>query len=94
MKTKHIPAMVMLLGGSVACVVSYINHYNLREMLVALMTALLVFLILGVIIRLIFDSFKMPDEDKVNDEGEVVEKQVEGDKESEEDDTSESEEES
>ena len=75
MNTKRIPAIVMLLGGTVACVVTYINHYDLQEMLMVLISALLVFLILGLVIKLILDSFKLPEEDKVDDEGEVVEKQ-------------------
>lgn len=78
MKTKMIPAIVMLLGGSVACIVSYINHYTLKEMLVVLTLALIVFLIFGVIIRLILDSFDMPENKTVIDgDGEVVEKQGE-----------------
>lgn len=83
MKTKHIPAIVMLLGGSVACIVTYINRYSLREMLVTLTFSLVIFLIIGGVIKMILDSFQMPDEAKVDDEGEVVEKQ--GDEEADED---------
>jgi len=75
MNTSKIPAIVMLLGGCVACVVTYINGYKLQEMLKVLILALLVFLIIGVLIKIIFDSFKFPSEEKVDDEGEVVEKQ-------------------
>lgn len=77
MKTKQIPAIVMLLGGAVACIVSYMNNYTLREMLIVLTVSLVVFLCLGVVIRLVLDSFEMPDDSKVDDEGEVVEKQGE-----------------
>lgn len=78
MKTKQIPALVMLLGGSVACIVSYINRYELKEMLVVLTLSLVIFLIFGVIIRLVLDSFELPqEEEKVDDDGEVVEKQSE-----------------
>lgn len=76
MNTRRIPAIVMLLGGAVACVVAYINHYRLQEMLTVVMVALLVFLAIGAAIKLILDSFKLPDAEKVDDEGEVVEKQV------------------
>ena len=75
MKTRFIPAVIMLLGGAVACIVTFINHYTLREMLVVLALALIVFLVIGVIVRLILDSFKLPDDALVDDEGEVVEKQ-------------------
>lgn len=66
----------MLLAGAVAVIVTYINHYSLEDMLVVLILTLIVFLILGVVIKLIFDSFHIeePDEDRVDDEGEVVEK--------------------
>lgn len=76
MNTNKIPALVMLLAGAVAVIVTYINHYSLEDMLVVLILTLIFFLILGVVIKLIFDSFHIeePDEDRVDDEGEVVEK--------------------
>lgn len=76
MNTNKIPALVMLLAGSVAVIVTYINHYSLEDMLAVLILTLIVFLIIGVVIKMIFDSFHIeePDEDRVDDEGEVVEK--------------------
>ena len=80
MNTKRIPAIVMLLGGAVACIVTFINHYNLKDMLVVVTLSLVFFLILGVIIRLVLDSFELPEDvEVVDDEGEVIEKQVEDD---------------
>ncbi len=66
----------MLLAGAVATIVTYINHYSLEDMLVVLILTLIIFLIIGVAIKLVFDSFHIeePDEDKVDDEGEVVDK--------------------
>ena len=79
MDTKKIPAFVMLLAGAVATIVTYINHYSLEDMLVVLILTLIDFLIIGVAIKLIFDSFHIeePDEDRVDDDGEVVEKTAE-----------------
>ncbi len=76
MNTKRIPAFVMLLAGSVSAIVTYINHYSFEDMLVVLILTLIVFLIIGVVIKMIFDSFHIeePDEDKVDDEGEIVDK--------------------
>ncbi len=76
MKLKRIPALIMLSAGAVATIVTYINHYSLEDMLVVLILTLIVFLIIGVAIMLIFESFHIdePDEDRVDDEGEVVEK--------------------
>ena len=78
MNTKRIPAIVMLLAGSVATIVTYINHYSLEDMLVVLILTLIVFLIIGVAIKLVFDSFHIeePDAERVDDDGEVVEKPV------------------
>ena len=66
----------MLLAGAVATIVTYINHYDLEDMLVVLILTLIVFLIIGVAIKLVFDSFHIeePDEDRVDDDGEVVDK--------------------
>ena len=66
----------MLAAGAVATIVTYINHYSLEDMLVVLILTLIVFLIIGIAIKLVFDSFHIeePDEDRVDDEGEVVEK--------------------
>lgn len=76
MNTNKIPALVMLSAGSVAAIVSFINQYSFTDMLVTLILTLIAFLVIGVIIKLIFDSFHIeePDEDRVDDEGEVVEK--------------------
>lgn len=76
MNTKKIPAFVMLLAGAVATIVTYINHYSLEDMLVVLILTLIVFLIVGIVIKVVFDSFHIeePDEDRVDDEGEVVDK--------------------
>ena len=76
MKIKRIPALTMLLAGAVAAVVTYINGYSLEDMLVVLIVTLIVFLIIGVVIMMIFESFHIdePDEDRVDDDGEVVEK--------------------
>ena len=76
MNTKRIPALVMLLAGAVVTIVTYVNHYSLEDMLVVLILTLIAFLIIGVAIKLVFDSFHIeePDEDRVDDEGEVVEK--------------------
>ena len=79
----------MLLAGAVACIVTYLNHYDLKDMLTTLLWVLLVFFIIGLIVKKIFDSFQMPDENAVDDEGEVVEKQ--GEEESASEDTQEDE---
>ncbi len=66
----------MLLGALVTCVVTYINNYELSEMLVVLFISLVVFLIIGEIAGMILRKFvPLPDENDSLDEGEVIEKE-------------------
>lgn len=78
MKTKGIPAIIMLLAGAITCIVTYQNKYTLEETLKTLLVVLVLFLIMGVIVKKVLDSFQMPGKDAVNDEGEIIEKQPEG----------------
>lgn len=87
MNTRKVPALVMLLAGAVCCVVTFLNHYSFKQMLLALIVVLLVFLVIGYIIRIILEAFHVNEaiiEDKaeqVDDEGEVVDKTTEGEEE-------------
>ena len=75
MDTKKIPLFIMLLAGAVACIVTYLNHYNLHDTLVVLIIVLILFLIIGLVIKKILDKFEINIQEPVSDEGEVVEKQ-------------------
>lgn len=77
MNTKRIPALIMLIAGAIACIVTYMNHYDLKEMLTTLIWVLLIFLLIGLVVKKILDSFHMPGENAVDNEGEVIEKQEE-----------------
>ena len=75
MQTKRIPALTMLLGCSVAGIAAYKNHYSLEEMLITLLIVIVIFFILGVVVKVLFDRFiPIPKENAVSDEGEVIEK--------------------
>ena len=76
MNTRKIPLFIMLLAGSVACVVTYLDHYSFHDMLVVLLEVLIIFLIVGLIVKKILDKFDIARDDSVGDEGEVVEKQA------------------
>lgn len=67
----------MLLAGSVACIVTYLNKYTLKEMLVVLFIVLVVFLIIGLVVKRIFDSLHLPGDNAVSPDGEVIEKSEE-----------------
>lgn len=75
MNTKRIPALIMLIAGSITCIMTYINHYDLKEMLTTLIWVLFIFLFIGLAVKKILDSFHMLGENAVDNEGEVIEKQ-------------------
>jgi|APHig6443717817_1056837.scaffolds.fasta_scaffold53916_2 hypothetical protein len=75
MNTKRIPAIVMLLAGAVTCIVTYIDGYDIRDTLFILFWVLIIFLVLGIVVKRILDSFRLPDENAVDDSGEMIEKQ-------------------
>lgn len=81
LKTRQLPAMIMLLGGAVAALLTYIRDFTLSEMLIIVLVSLLVFYIVGLILKRIFDSFRIrrkeQEADGVAEEGEVIEKEPE-----------------
>ena len=82
MKTKEIPAIVMLLAGGVYCLFGIIYKIPLMEFLIHLLIILLVFWMFGGIIRMILDRFMgeiviKEEEDLENSEGEDSENESE-----------------
>ncbi len=67
----------MLLAGSIACIMMYLNGYKLKDMLLVLMLVLIVFLFIGMVVKAILDSTHLPSEDAVDPDGEVIEKSEE-----------------
>ncbi|MBQ8519010.1 MAG: hypothetical protein IJ455_05380 [Agathobacter sp.] len=79
MKTKDIPAIVMLLAGGVYCLLGILYQIPLMDFLVQLLIVLLLFWIIGGIIRMILDKFMGEIEDKAKEEEEEAEeKDAEG----------------
>lgn len=80
MKTKHVPALVMLLAGAVASLLMLIWKVDFFHFTRNLLIILIVFYILGSIIRVILDrNFK--DMDEESPEGEEEKKNEEGEEE-------------
>lgn len=81
LRTSQLPAVIMLLGGAVAAVVTYVRGFSLRETLLIVLITLLGFYILGLILKRIFDSFrirqKKQEKERGMEEGEVIEKEPE-----------------
>ena len=57
MKTNYVPAIVMLLAGAVYCLCGLMSGTPLFEFTVQLLIVLLVFYLLGGIIRIVLDKF-------------------------------------
>ena len=67
----------MLLGLSVAVIITYINGYTLMQTLKVLIWVLFIFLFMGLIIKHLFDKYIPIVEEEpevVDDEGSVIEK--------------------
>lgn len=80
MKTKDIPAMVMLLAGGVYCLIGIRYQIPLMDFSVQLLIVLLIFWIMGGIVRMVLDRFMGEIEDKAKTEEteEAEEKDAEG----------------
>lgn len=79
MNTKKIPMILMLVAGAAVSIVTYIMNYELKDALVILLSVLIVFYILGMIVKKIFDSFQIVSLSEAkqagDEEGEVIEKE-------------------
>ncbi len=73
MKVKAIPAIITLVAGLITCVISIINQVNLEDFLKRLCVVIVIFFILGSIIKSIIEHNFRPeqeDEESVLDEDE------------------------
>ena len=55
MKTKPIPAIIMLIAGFVACVIGICQHMDMELFLKTVLITMIVFFVLGQIVRIILD---------------------------------------
>ena len=74
MKTNGVSAIIMLLAGGVYCLLGIFYQMPLMDFLVQLLLVLLVFWILGGIVRMVLDRFMGAVADKAKEE----EKEAEG----------------
>ena len=75
MKTNFVPAIVMLIAGGVYCLLGIYYQIPLMDFLVQLLIILLVFWIIGGIIRMVLDRFM--GEIKTKDEAEETDSETE-----------------
>ena len=72
MKTKTVPVIIMLIAGAVACILGMVNNYTTAQFLKMMLTVLVVFYILGCMIKLILDKNFPIEETSENDEAHLV----------------------
>ena len=92
MKTKQVPAIVMLTAGLIVCVISIAQHMEFGEFVTTLFLVLICFYILGCVAKVIFDK-NFAEETEETDEAEGTEEENEQDKEAEDTDKTEKKEE-
>lgn len=80
MKRKMIPLILMLAAGAITSIITYLRDFELTTMLWILLFVLIVFYILGLVIKKILDMFdkqiKEQEEKEKADEGAVIEKEL------------------
>lgn len=77
LNTKFIPSILMLFAGLIAFIICWVKDYTFTEALLVIFITMLIFAIIGTVIKSIMDSFDM----RVNyedlfddDDGEIFEK--------------------
>lgn len=77
MNTKSVPAIIMLIAGFVACVAGIVSHMDVADFMKMLLIVLIVFYILGCIVKLLLDrNFPKMQEEETTD-GEETEEEEE-----------------
>ena len=75
MERKLIPLTLMLIAGAMCSIVCFTQGYDAYTMLWALFIVLLVFYVLGSVIKRVMEKFEIENEEKSKEEGEVIEKE-------------------
>ncbi len=76
MNRKNIPLVLMLSAGAVTCIITFIQRYTMVEKLAVLLAVLVLFYLLGSILVWTLNYFDMQNEQKLKEEGEVIEKEA------------------
>lgn len=75
MERKLIPLTLMLIAGAMCSIVCFAQGYDAYTMLWALFIVLLIFYVLGSVIKRVMEKFEIENEEKSKEEGEVIEKE-------------------
>lgn len=74
MNRKDLPLLIMLIAGAVMCIISYVQKFTILAKLVSLFVVFLVFYILGNVLVWTLNRFDSQNEEKLREEGEMIEK--------------------
>lgn len=74
MDRKNLPLLMMLTTGAVMCIISYVQKFTILEKLVSLFVVLVVFYLLGNVLVWTLNYFDRKNEERLREEGEVIEK--------------------
>lgn len=77
MYRRFLPLILMLTAGAVTCVITMVRQYTLLTQLLVLFAVLVLFYLLGNIIKWTLDYFDKENAKLVGEEGEVIEKEAE-----------------
>lgn len=78
MNRNNLPMILMLVAGAATCIITLIQQFSILKSLVSLFIALVVFFFLGSVMKWTLDYFDRENEKRVQEEGEVIEKEAEG----------------
>lgn len=72
MKTKQVPAIIMLVAGLCVCIIAFLRQMEVKTFLKTLLLTLIVFYFIGGIAKLVLDPFfkqkESPQEETVSQE--------------------------
>lgn len=77
MNRKNLPLFLMLTAGAVTSIITYIEKYPMVVKLVSLFVVLLIFYVLGCVIKWTLDYFELQNEEKQMEEGGDIEEEPE-----------------
>lgn len=72
MKTKSIPAIIMLLAGLVACIAGMAAHMEVSDFMKMLLIVLILFYVLGSVVKVILDRNFAEMQDEETTDGEAL----------------------
>ena len=78
MNRKNLPLILMLVAGAVTCIITLIRDYSVLGSLVALFIVLVVFFLLGSVMKWVLDYFDRENERKRLEEEEALAQEAEG----------------